>query len=415
MPDKTLGIILGGGRGERLLPLTRERSKPAVPFGGKYRLVDVPISNCINGGIRRIFVLTQFNSASLHNHISRTYRFDSFGRSFIDILAAEQTPDRKDWYQGTADAVRQNMKHILNRPAVERVLILGGDQLYRMSFGELLAQHKRLGSDVTVAVTPVPRGETHRYGILRMDPETNEVTTFVEKPPEDELEGLASGDDYLASMGIYVFNRKALEDALADSATNDFGHGILPSLLGKKRMSGYIFRGYFEDLGTIRTFYDANLALTDPLPQFNFYEPMAPIYTHPRFLPGSKINDCHIKGSLVTEGVILNECRVERSVVGIRARIERGAQLKGVVVMGADFYQLKGQIDEDVARGVPPMGIGADSFIEHAIVDKNARIGRGVRITSKFNEPDSFSDTHVVRDGVVVIPKDVIVPDGTQI
>ncbi|HXV65329.1 MAG TPA: glucose-1-phosphate adenylyltransferase [Vicinamibacteria bacterium] len=415
MPDRTIGIILGGGRGKRLLPLTQERSKPAVPFGGKYRLVDVSISNCLNGGIRRIFVLTQFNSASLNNHIGRTYRFDSFGRSFVDILAAEQTPERRDWYQGTADAVRRNLRHIMNRPGAERVLVLGGDQLYRMNFRELLAHHKNVKAEVTVAVTPVPRHQTHRYGVLRLDRETFEVARFVEKPAGDALEDLATGDEFLASMGIYVFDCPVLEETLSESDANDFGHDILPALVGKKRLCGYLFRGYFEDVGTIRTFYEANLALTQPLPEFNFYEPLAPIYTHPRFLPGSKIDDCRIKRSLVTEGVILNQCDIDHSVVGIRSRVQRGARLTDMVLMGADYYQLPFEIEADLGRGIPPIGVGEGAVIERAIVDKNARIGRGVHITPKDGHSDESGGNYVIRDGIVVIPKDAVLPDGVHI
>lgn len=414
MPDKTVAVILGGGVGTRLFPLTRERSKPAVPFGGKYRLVDVPISNCLNGGIRRIFVLTQFNSASLNNHVTRTYRFDAFGRSFVDILAAEQTPERESWYQGTADAVRQNMRHIVNRPGVDRVLILGGDQLYRMDFREVVARHQASEAEVTVAVTPVPRQEAPRYGILTVDG-SDRVTKFVEKPPLDALEGLDSDRGYLGSMGIYLFDRGVLEEELRQSDANDFGHGILPALLGRRRLFAYVFDGYFEDVGTIRTFYEANLELTDPLPRFNFYEPLAPIYTHPRFLPGSKIDDCSIVRSLVTEGVILDHCRIERSVIGIRSRIQRDATIRNALVMGADFYQLPHEIQADVDSGVPPIGIGEGSVIEGAIVDKNARIGKGVRIVNAKARADADGDSYFIRDGIVVIPKNVIVPDGTLV
>ena len=414
MPEKTLGLILGGGRGERLFPLTRERPKPAVPFGGKHRLVDVPISNCINAGIRRIFVLTQFNSASLHNHISRTYRFDSFGRSFVDILAAEQTLESKAWYQGTADAVRQNLRHIVSRPGIDRALILSGDQLYRMDFREVVEQHKHTRAEVTVAVTPVPRQDTSRYGILQVD-ESHSVTRFVEKPGEDALEGLESGGGFLGSMGIYLFERDLLEAILTENQEDDFGHGILPALVGRRLLFAYLFTGYFEDVGTIRSFYAANLELTDPLPRFNFYEPLEPIYTHPRFLPGSKIDDCAIVRSLITEGCILNQCRIERSVVGIRSRIERGATVREAVLMGADFYQVPEVINADYARGVPPIGIGEGAVVERAIVDKNARIGRGTRITNKNGANHEDGENYVIRDGIVVIPKDVVVPDGSEI
>lgn len=414
MPDKTVAVILGGGVGTRLFPLTRERSKPAVPFGGKYRLVDVPISNCLNSGIRRIFVLTQFNSASLNNHVTRTYRFDAFGRSFVDVLAAEQTPERETWYQGTADAVRQNMRHIVNRPGVDRALILGGDQLYRMDFREVVAQHQASEAEVTVAVTPVPREEAPRYGILTVD-RSHRVMKFVEKPPLDALEGLDSDRGYLGSMGIYLFDRDVLEQELRQSDANDFGRGILPGLLGRRRLFAHVFDGYFEDVGTIRTFYEANLELTDPLPRFNFYEPLAPIYTHPRFLPGSKIDDCSIVRSLVTEGVILDHCRIERSVIGIRSRIQKGATIGNTLVMGADFYQLPHEIQADIDSGIPPIGIGEGSVIEGAIVDKNARIGKGVRIVNTKGRADAEADNYFIRDGIVVIPKNVIVPDGTLV
>lgn len=414
VPDRTLGIILGGGRGARLFPLTEERSKPAVPFGGKYRLVDVPISNCLNGGIRRVFVLTQFNSASLHNHVMRTYRFDSFGRSFVDILAAEQTPRRTDWYQGTADAVRRNLRHLMNRPGVERALILSGDQLYRMNLRELVSEHVETGAEVTVAVTPVAREETSRYGILQLGNDGS-VRRFVEKPKGDELEGLETRDGFLGSMGIYLFDRGVLEQALNDSDANDFGHGILPELVGKRRLFAYVFRGYFEDVGTIRTFYGANLDLTDPLPRFSFYEPLAPIYTHPRFLPGSKIDDCRIVRSLVTEGCILNQCQIHHSVVGIRSRIERGATVRDTVVMGADFYQFPHEIEADHAAGRPPIGIGPGAVIEGAIVDKNARIGRDVQIVDRDGREAFDGDGYFIRDGIVVVPKDVVIPDGTRI
>ena len=404
MPDKTVGVILGGGIGARLFPLTRERSKPAVPFGGKYRLVDVPISNCLNGGIRRIFVLTQFNSASLNNHIIHTYRFDNFGRSFVDILAAEQTPKRKDWYQGTADAVRQNLHHIVNRPGVERVLVLSGDQLYRMSFRDLVAQHKETDAEVTVAATPIHHEDAPRFGVLKAD-DSGQVTRFAEKPKLEDASKLETAGGLLGSMGIYLFNRTALEDELQNSPENDFGGGILPGLVGRSKLFTYVFKGYFEDVGTIRTFYQANLDLTDPLPRFNFYEPLAPIYTRPRFLPGSKIDDCAIVRSLVSDGVIMNQCRIEHSVVGIRARVERGAVLRETPLMGADFYQLPAEMARD----------REDAVVERAIVDKNARIGKDVRIVNAAGETHVDGEGYFIRDGIVIIPKNVTIPDGTVI
>jgi len=414
VPERTLGLILGGGRGERLFPLTQQRSKPAVPFAGKYRLVDVPISNCINAGIRRIFVLTQFNSASLHNHITRTYRFDSFGRGFVDILAAEQTLENRNWYQGTADAVRQNLRHIVSRGGVDRALILSGDQLYRMNLRELVDQHKKTKAEVTVAVTSVPREDASRYGILKVD-ESQAVTHFVEKPGADALEGLSSEGKLLGSMGIYLFDRAVLEDVLAASEAHDFGRHILPQLLGRRRLYAYPFEGYFEDVGTIRSFYNANLLLTDPLPRFNFYEPLAPIYTNPRFLPGSKVDDCLLLRTLVSEGCILNQCRIERSVIGVRSRIERGASVKDSIVMGADYYQVPEVIAEDFARGTPPIGIGEGAVVEGAIVDKNARIGRGVRLVNRDRREHEDGESYVIRDGIVVIPKDAVILDGAEI
>jgi glucose-1-phosphate adenylyltransferase len=414
VPEKTLGLILGGGRGERLYPLTQQRSKPAVPFAGKYRLVDVPISNCINAGIRRIFVLTQFHSASLHNHITRTYRFDSFGRGFVDILAAEQTLQSKNWYQGTADAVRQNLRHIVSRGGVDRALILSGDQLYRMNLRELVDQHKKTKAEVTIAVSPVPREDASRFGILKIS-ESQAVTHFVEKPKPESLEGLESEGRFLGSMGIYLFERQVLEDVLGASEDHDFGRDVLPRLLGRRRLYAYPYDGYFEDVGTIRSFFNANLLLTDPLPRFNFYEPLAPIYTNPRFLPGSKIDDCLLVRSLVAEGCILNQCRIERSVVGIRARVERGASVKESVVMGADYYQVPEVIAEDFARGTPPIGIGEGAVVERAIVDKNARIGRGARIVNRQGRDHQDGENFFIRDGIVVIPKDAVVPDGAEI
>jgi glucose-1-phosphate adenylyltransferase len=414
VPERTLGLILGGGRGERLYPLTQQRSKPAVPFAGKYRLVDVPISNCINAGIRRIFVLTQFHSASLHNHITRTYRFDSFGRGFVDILAAEQTLQSKNWYQGTADAVRQNLRHIVSRGGVDRALILSGDQLYRMNLRELVDQHKKTKAEVTIAVSPVPREDASRFGILKVS-ESQAVTHFVEKPKPESLEGLESEGRFLGSMGIYLFERQVLEDVLGASEDHDFGRDVLPRLLGRRRLYAYPYDGYFEDVGTIRSFFNANLLLTDPLPRFNFYEPLAPIYTNPRFLPGSKIDDCLLVRSLVAEGCILNQCRIERSVVGIRARVERGASVKESVVMGADYYQVPEVIAEDFARGTPPIGIGEGAVVERAIVDKNARIGRGARIVNRQGRDHQDGENFFIRDGIVVIPKDAVVPDGAEI
>jgi glucose-1-phosphate adenylyltransferase len=414
VPDRTLGLVLGGGRGARLIPLTEERSKPAVPFGGKYRLVDVPISNCLNGGIRRIYILTQFNSASLHNHVMRTYRFDAFGRGFVDILAAEQTPRGTHWYEGTADAVRQNIRHVSVRPGVDRVLILGGDQLYRMNFRGLITEHVERDAEVTIAVKVIPIEEASRFGVLGLNDE-QEVTKFVEKPKEDQLEGMETNSKCYGSMGIYLFNRQVLEEVLDESDALDFGQHVLPSLVGNRRLYAHVFDGYFEDVGTIRTFYQANLDLTDPLPRFNFYTPFAPIFTNPRFLPGTKLDDCHISRSLVTEGCILDHCVIEHCVVGIRSRIDKGATLRESVMMGADYYQTTDEIAADHAADRPPMGIGEGSVVERAIVDKNVRIGKKVEIKNPDGIKEGGGKGFFIRDGIVVIPKDAEIPNGTKI
>lgn len=414
MIEAVVALILGGGVGTRLYPLTRERSKPAVPLGGKYRLVDVPISNCLNSGIRRIFVLTQFNSASLNNHISRTYRFDAFGRSFVNILAAEQTPARAAWFQGTADAVRQNLRHFSSVAAVDQYLILGGDQLYRMDFSYMVAEHLKRGAEITVAVTPVAAAETSRFGILQVEG-NGRIVRFLEKPKRDQLEGLETEEGFLASMGIYLFNRDALEQTLLESHANDFGHGIIPESIEKRAVYAHIFQGYFEDVGTIRSFYEANLELTDPLPSFNLYEVLRPIYTRPRFLPASKVDDSRLVRTLLAEGCILDRCHVEHSVVGIRARIQENAVVKHSIVMGADFYQAPDELEQDARRGVPSVGIGAGAVIENAIVDKNARIGARARVINTKGVSELDGDNFVIRDGIVVVPKNVVIPEGAEI
>jgi len=419
--DKTLAIIMGGGAGSRLFPLTKERSKPAVPLAGKYRIVDIPVSNCINSGLRRVYVLTQFNSASLHKHIHSAFKFDNFSRSFVEILAAQQTPTDNNWYQGTADAVRQNLRDFLQYP-YEYYVILSGDQLYRMDFREVLKQHIATKADMTLATIPVGREAATAFGIMHTDDERR-IVRFEEKPkkPElldelripkvllEELGQPADADLYQASMGIYIFNRDILVKAL-DNDYVDFGKHVIPEMLTKFRVHSYIFQGYWEDIGTIRAFFDANLQLTDAVPAFNFFDTVTPIYTHARFLPGSKINGATIKQAIVSDGCIIDDAHIERSVIGIRSYIKSGTTIRQSVVMGADFY------DADAAsRGGPELGIGKNCVIDQAIIDKNARIGDGCVITPD-GKPDNFDGpNYYVRDGIVVVPKGASIPAGTWI
>jgi glucose-1-phosphate adenylyltransferase len=422
-PLDVVAVIMGGGAGTRLFPLTKDRSKPAVPLGGKYRLVDIPISNCINSELRRIFVLTQFNSSSLHRHIQDAYRFDVFAPGFVEILAAQQTPDRTDWYQGTADAVRQNLRQLNNHPH-KLVLILSGDQLYRMDFHAVLEQHLETGADVTVATIPVERDAASGLGIMQVANDRR-ITRFVEKPKDaatlDSLNvdwnavGSAlsdvSPDALLASMGIYVFNREVLDEALA-GAEADFGKHIIPSLIGAKRVFAYLYQGYWEDVGTIRSFYEANLDLCEPLPKFNFYDATAPIFTHARYLPGSKIIKSRIERSVIADGCVINDAVIEHSLIGVRSRVQSGAVIRDSLVMGQDFYDTPDRVSP---AGAPLMGIGHGTTIERTIVDKNARIGDGVRISPDGKPPQMDGPNFHIRDGLVIIPKNAIVPSGTVI
>ena len=422
-PLDVVAVIMGGGAGTRLFPLTKDRSKPAVPLGGKYRLVDIPISNCINSDCRRIFVLTQFNSSSLHRHIQDAYRFDVFAPGFVEILAAQQTPDRTDWYQGTADAVRQNLKHLNDYPH-KLVLILSGDQLYRMDFRAVLEQHLATGADATVATIPVEREAASALGIMQVANDRR-ITRFVEKPKAPTvLESLrvdwgavggsltgVSPDALLASMGIYVFNREVLADALAGPEA-DFGKHIIPSLIGARRVFAYLYQGYWEDVGTIRSFYEANLDLCEPLPKFNFYDATAPIFTHARYLPGSKIIKSMIERSLIADGCVINDAVIEHSLIGARSRVQSGAVIRDSLLMGQDYYDTP---DRDRLPGAPPMGIGHGTVIERTIVDKNARIGDGVRISPDGKPAQMDGPNFHIRDGLVIIPKNAIVPNGTVI
>ena len=424
--SNVLCVIMGGGQGTRLFPLTKDRAKPAVPLAGKYRLVDIPISNCINSGFRRIYVLTQFNSTSLHGHISRTYKFDQFTSGFVEILAAQQTLTNMSWYEGTADAVRKNLTHFLNHD-FDYLLILSGDQLYRMDYRQMIDQHVETGADITVATIPVGRNEARSFGIMQIA-EDRHITRFEEKPkdpalldslhlPQSWLKklGVKDGDEkFLASMGIYVFNR-ALIQGLLDNPLSDFGKHIIPYAINTNRVFSYVFQGYWEDIGTIRSFFDANLDLVSELPRFNFFDMSAPIFSRPRYLPGSKINGAHIEHALVTDGCIINQANIKNTIVGLRTFVGAGTELNRVIILGCDFYEDEASILKHEREGRPRIGIGAHCKIENAIIDKNARIGNNVTI-SPAGKPDKLDhELYHIRDGIVVIPKSAVIPHGTVI
>jgi glucose-1-phosphate adenylyltransferase len=416
--NEVLCIILGGGRGTRLFPLTLHRSKPAVPIAGKYRLVDIPISNCINSDLRRIFVLTQYNSESLNKHIGLTYKFDLFSPAFVNVLAAEQTEDSGDWFQGTADAVRQSLRHLQGHRAKE-VLILSGDQLYHMDYRKMLETHRRNVADVTVAVTPVGAEATSGFGILKTNGH-GRITHFDEKPPAERLPGLVSeipgtGTAFLASMGIYIFSREALEKAVSDPALVDFGRHVIPDALPKLRVQAHVHRGYWEDVGTIKSYYDANLALCHPVPPFDFYESTRPVFTHPRFLPASKVERCTMNNTLLSEGSIVVDAVIDQAMIGIRSRIGRGTQIRDSLVLGADYFETIEEAERAAAAGMPPVGIGSDCVITKAIIDKNARIGRGVKILNEAGVQELDGDGWFIRDGIVLVPKDGVLKDDTVI
>jgi glucose-1-phosphate adenylyltransferase len=418
MSQDVLAVILGGGRGTRLFPLTLHRSKPAVPIAGKYRLIDIPVSNCLNSDLRHMFVLTQYNSESLNKHLYQTYKFDLFSSGFVSLLAAEQTEESPDWFQGTADAVRQSLRHLANHRYREAV-ILSGDQLYQMDYRKMLDTHRRHVADVTVAVTPVTAEQASAFGILKVNRQ-GRIIHFEEKPAPERLPDLVSdwpgiGETFLASMGIYVFGRPALEQALRDPALNDFGRHIIPQAVPTQRVHAHMHRGYWEDVGTIRSYYLANLALAQPVPPFDFYDASNPVYTHPRFLPASKIEHSTVKNVLLSEGCIVVNADIERAVLGIRARVGEGAHVRESLVLGADFYETAEESERARAQGLPPVGIGADSWVEGAIVDKNARIGRGVRIANSDDVHEKDGDGWYIRDGIVVVPKNAVIPDGTVI
>jgi len=414
-----IGVILGGGRGSRLFPLTLNRSKPAVPIGGKYRIIDVPVSNCLHSDIRRIYVLTQYQSESLHKHLSNTYKFDIFSSGYVALIAAEQTEERSDWFQGTADAVRRSMRHVGNE-SWDDIIILSGDQLYRMDFREMLRTHRESRADATIAMKEVPAQQTHGFGIMRMD-KTGRIVHFDEKPPAERLSGLESflpgrkDPAYLASMGIYIFRRRALEEALSNSTHDDFGRHVIPAAVPRLRVQAHVHEGYWEDVGTIGSYFEANLALTGPRPAFSFWDAQKPIYTHPRFLPATKIASCDVSESLISEGCFIEHARIERSVIGIRSRIADGARIRHSLVLGADLYETAADLERQSRDGLPPIGIGAGTVIENAIVDKNARVGRNVRIVNEAGERERDAANYHIRDGIVVVPKAAVIPDGTVI
>jgi glucose-1-phosphate adenylyltransferase len=421
-----LAVIMGGGQGTRLFPLTKERAKPAVPLAGKYRLVDIPISNCINSGMRRIYVLTQFLSASMHRHISQSYKFDHFSGGFVEILAAEQTFTDTSWYQGTADAVRKNMIHFLNND-FEYLLVLSGDQLYRMDFRRIVNQHAETGADITIATIPVDRKNAQALGIMQIDGEKR-ITRFVEKPKDpavlDQLRiptemypslGVERNEElFLASMGIYVFNRDVVIKLL-DNDLTDFGKHIIPGAIQSHRVFSHVYQGYWEDIGTIGSFFEANLDLTSELPRFNFFDMQSPIFSRPRFLPASKINGAAIDHAVISDGCIITRCQIGHCVIGVRSIVEEGSRLHRVVVMGNDYYETETSILSHEAQGQPRIGIGKNTRIENAIVDKNARIGSNC-VISPAGKPDTVDHPlYYIRDGVVIIPKNGIVPDNTVI
>lgn len=422
-----LGVILGGGAGSRLFPLTQQRSKPAVPLGGKYRLVDIPISNCINSDVIKIFVLTQYNSASLNRHIARTYRFSQFSDGFVDILAAEQTPESPQWFQGTADAVRQVLPHMSDW-GIDTLLILSGDHLYRMDYRKFLARHFERDADVTVSVIPCTPAAAEEFGLLKADPE-GRITEFSEKPKGEALEKMrvdttdfgltaeeARARPFLASMGIYVFKFDRLEKLLAEDASwVDFGREIIPGAIQNYNVQAFLFDGYWEDIGTIDAFYLANLDMTSRMPKFNLFDTDAPIYTRARYLPPSKVHNCDVRDSIISEGCIINDAALFRSIIGLRSRIGQGSRIEASILMGADYYQSIEDMRAEIASRTPRIGIGENTIIRRAIIDKNARIGSDVRLLNEsgIEHADGADNNYYIRDRIIIVPKNATIPDGT--
>ncbi len=422
MSKEVLSVILGGGAGTRLFPLTATRSKPAVPIAGKYRLVDIPISNCLNSGITRMFVLTMYNSASLNRHIKNTYQFSTFSKAFVDILAAEQTPDNPTWFQGTADAVRQCLRHL--RPfQSEYVLILSGDQLYQIDFQDMIKNHKESGADISIATIPVAAREASEFGILKT--EGGYITSFIEKPKsgledwvsETGPEMQEQGRVYLASMGIYVFNRQLLFDLLERDKKDaaDFGKEIIPQSIGQYKVASYQYEGYWEDIGNIRAFFEANLALTRDLPAFNLFDNSRAIYTRPRMLPPAKVSGTTLDHTIIAEGSIINAARIENSIVGVRSRIGHNSVLISTYLMGNDYFETLEEIEHDREIGIPQLGIGNRCHIQNAIIDKDCRIGDDVRIYGGSHLPDGDHPLYTIKEGVIVVKKGAVLPNGFSI
>ncbi|GAX59975.1 glucose-1-phosphate adenylyltransferase [Candidatus Scalindua japonica] len=418
------GIILGGGKGTRLFPLTKERSKPAVPLAGKYRLVDIPVSNCINSGIKKIFVITQFNSESLNRSVYETYKFDHFSHGYIRILAAEQSMESKEWLQGTADAIRKNIKHISADMNVRYCMILSGDQLYKMDYNQIISKHKESSADVTIALTVVDKAKASEFGLAMVD-DKGDITAFTEKPKDTSLiksyyipssvkqsEGLSPDKDYvLANMGIYLFSKDYLCELMESTDEADFGKHIIPSLLGKKKLTGFFHNAYWEDIGTIRAFYEANIKLTSPSPQISFYDTEHPIYAQPLFLPPTRLEQCDIRDSLISDGCNVHKVSINRSVIGVRSIINRNTSITDSIIMGADYYETR----ETGKEGQIKLGIGNNCVIERAIIDKNAYIGNNVKIINQEKSDYREGDGYLIKDGIVVVEKGAVIPDGTVI
>jgi glucose-1-phosphate adenylyltransferase len=427
---KVLSIILGGGAGSRLYPLTKLRAKPAVPLAGKYRLIDIPISNCINSDINKIYVLTQFNSASLNRHISKAYNFSGFTDGFVEVLAAQQTKENPDWFQGTADAVRQYL-WLFEEWDIDEYIILSGDHLYRMDYSKFIQHHRETNADITLSVIPIDEKRASAFGLMKID-DQGRIIDFSEKPEGDALKAMAvdtsilglnpekaKEQPYIASMGIYVFKKEVLEKLLKENPKQtDFGKEIIPAAAKDYQVQAYLYKGYWEDIGTIEAFYDANLALThQPRPEFSFYDEKAPIYTRARYLPPSKVLDCTITESIISEGCIIKECRISNSVLGVRSRIESNCVIEDSLLMGSDYYESSEVRKAKLAKGGIPLGIGAGSTIRRAIIDKNARIGENVMITNKdrIEEANREDEGFMIRSGIVVVLKNGVIPANTVI
>ncbi len=421
LANSVVAVILGGGAGTRLYPLTASRSKPAVPIAGKYRLVDIPISNCINSNINRMFVLTQFNSASLNKHIKNTYQFSAFSNGFVDILAAEQTPENQGWYQGTADAVRQSLRHIANNE-YQYVLILSGDQLYQMDFAEMINEHKKREADISIATIPVGDRDAPEFGIMKKD-ENNYITSFIEKPKKDILGEWVSdtgdamrkeGRNYLASMGIYIFSKSALDDLLKNEYPDatDFGKEIIPHSIDKYKVVSYQYDGYWTDIGNIYSFFEANLALTQDIPPFNMFDNSKTVYSRARMLPPAKISGSTLEKTVIADGSIIMASRVENCVIGIRARVGHGTTLVNCYIMGNDYYETLEQISDYGSKGIPMIGIGDRCYIKNAIIDKNCRIGNDVRINGGPHLENTDHALYTVKEGIVVVKKGAVLPNG---